>query len=96
KKGASDLTSSVGTRSLPPRKCKRHPMVTFTRRIGMATLCGVVMLSMNPRAHGQSPIFQVRPGLTLQQYAFNLQTIGRAVSTVPPYALRSEERRVGK
>ncbi len=63
-------------------------MSSLTQRIGVAALCSVAMLQMNaPRAHGQNPNFQVRPGLTLQQFAFNLETIGRAASTIPPYAL---------
>jgi hypothetical protein len=63
-------------------------MLTFGRQIGVAAMFGLAMLAMNlQRAHAQNPFFQVRPGLTLQQYAFNLETIGRAASTIPPYAL---------
>jgi len=39
------------------------------------------------QARAQSPFFRVRPGLTLNQAAFNIATIGRAFASVPPYAL---------
>jgi hypothetical protein len=58
------------------------------RRIGVAAVFGLAAASWAvPEAHGQSPFFQVRPNLTLQQAAFNIQTLGRALSSVPPYAL---------
>jgi hypothetical protein len=46
---------------------------------------GTLALSV-PAARAQSPYFQVRPGLSLQQYAFNLATVGRALSNFPPYS----------
>jgi hypothetical protein len=31
--------------------------------------------------------YMIAPGLSIQQYAFNVRTLGRAYSQVPPYAL---------
>jgi hypothetical protein len=63
-------------------------MFSSMKRIGVATLFGLAgLVSAVPEVHGQSPYFQVRPGLTLQQAAFNIATLGRAASFVPPYAL---------
>jgi hypothetical protein len=63
-------------------------MFPFMRRIVVAAAFGLAILSMNQtRALAQNPFFQVRPGLTLQQWAFNLGTAGRAFSQIPPYAL---------
>src|SRR5262249_22286547 len=40
------------------------------------------------RAQTYNPYFQIRPGLTVQQYAYNIATVGRALQQVPPYAFR--------
>jgi hypothetical protein len=34
-----------------------------------------------------NPNWYIAPGLTVNQYAYNLRTIGNAYSSVPPYAL---------
>jgi hypothetical protein len=34
-----------------------------------------------------NPNYQVYPGLSINQYAYNIRTLGRAYSYVPPYAL---------
>src|SRR5262245_60838319 len=34
-----------------------------------------------------NPNYYVAPGLTLNQYAYNVRTMGRAYSSVPPYLL---------
>jgi hypothetical protein len=44
----------------------------------------VVIPSVTAQALNPNPY--IAPGLTLQQYAYNTAVIGRALSTVPPYA----------
>ena len=45
------------------------------------------MLALNVReVHGQNPYFLIRPGLTLQQAAYNIAVLGQAAQNVPPYA----------
>jgi hypothetical protein len=44
------------------------------------TVPSVAAQSVNP-----NPL--IAPGLTLQQYAYNTKVMGRALATVPPYAL---------
>jgi hypothetical protein len=39
------------------------------------------------RAYAPYPNWPIAPGLTLNQYAYNLRVLGRAYSQVPPYAL---------
>jgi hypothetical protein len=66
-----------------------------------AVACGLAMASPAPAQspYGGRPIYvpmqrpqtvnpnpYIAPGLTLQQYAYNTATIGRALSKVPPYA----------
>jgi len=34
-----------------------------------------------------NPNYYIAPGMTLNQYAYNVSTLGRAYSYVPPYAL---------
>ncbi len=63
-------------------------MFSFPKRIGVMGSLGLAVWALTvTQAQGQSPFFQVRPGLTLQQHAFNIATMGRALSFVPPYAL---------
>ncbi len=63
-------------------------MFSSMKRIGVAGQLGLILSALAvSEVHGQSPFFQVRPGLTLQQAAFNIATLGRAASFVPPHAL---------
>jgi len=63
-------------------------MFSFMKRMGVVALICLLALSLaTAPVSAQSPFYQVRPGLTLQQYAYNVATIGRAYSAVPPYAL---------
>jgi hypothetical protein len=63
-------------------------MLTYLKRLGgVALLSAAVLLVAVPESKAQNPFFQVAPGLTLQQYATNVATIGRAFQQVPPYAL---------
>jgi hypothetical protein len=63
-------------------------MLTYLKRLGgAALLSATVLLVAVPESKAQNPFFQVAPGLTLQQYAFNLATVGRAFQQVPAYAL---------
>src|SRR5437016_14398021 len=66
----------------------RRVMFSSMKRIGVVALVGVAaLMSAVPEVQAQSPYFQVRPGLTLQQYAYNIATLGQAYSFVPPYAM---------
>src|SRR5216684_6736572 len=61
-------------------------MFSLTKRLGLAAMLGLAVLAVTgPKAHGQSPYFQVRPGLTLQQAAFNVAVMGQALQNIPPY-----------
>jgi len=62
-------------------------MSSLTKRSGMAAVLSLAVAALTvPQAHGQSPFFQVRPGLSLQQAAFNVAVMGQALQNVPPYA----------
>jgi hypothetical protein len=61
-------------------------MFTLSKGFCFAAVLGVAGLAWAvPAARAQSPYFQVRPGLTLQQLAFNVSTLGQALQNVPPY-----------
>jgi hypothetical protein len=54
-------------------------MFSSFKRIGVAALLGLAAMgSVVPEVRAQSPYFQVRPGLTLQQYAYNVATVRAA------------------
>jgi len=60
-------------------------MLRSMKRMGMAIAVGsAAILLAVPPAQAQSPYFQVRPGLTVQQYAYNLATVGQALNAYPP------------
>jgi hypothetical protein len=40
-----------------------------------------------PYSAGVNPYYQIWPGMTINQYAYNTALLGRAYSNVPPYAL---------
>jgi len=62
-------------------------MFSSMKRVSVAAMVGLAVLALTgPKAHGQSPFFQIRPGLTLQQAAFNVATMGQALQNIPPYA----------
>ena len=75
-------------------------MITIARNFAIAC-CAVVALSSSASAqwaYGQRPIYgqmplpinrnpMIAPGLSLQQYAYNISVLGRAYRTVPPYLL---------
>jgi hypothetical protein len=63
--------ASVSVAAPPPRYVP--PPVTFAPR----TFSGPLV----------NPNYQIAPGLSVNQYAYNLSVIGRAYSRVPPYAL---------
>jgi hypothetical protein len=75
-------------------------MRTFTKRIGAMMLAGLAVLGtavpevqaqlVNPIFQvpfGVNPYYRVRPGLTVSQAAYNISSLGNALSNVPPYAL---------
>jgi hypothetical protein len=39
-----------------------------------------------PYRYGVNPYYQIWPGMTINQYAYNTAVLGRAYSTWPPYA----------
>jgi hypothetical protein len=45
----------------------------------------IVIPSLAAQSINPNPV--IAPGLTLQQYAYNTAVMGRALATVPPYAL---------
>lgn len=58
--------------------------------VGLANVsqAQVMRVSSNRMAQFQpfiNPNFQVAPGLTISQQAFNIRTLGRAYQTVPPW-----------
>jgi hypothetical protein len=64
-------------------------MSYFMKRATLPAILGLAVLALcGPRAHGQvfvNPFFQVRPGLTLAQAAYNISVLGQALQNVPPY-----------
>lgn len=48
-------------------------------------LAGVLLLLAAPAVQAQNPYFQVRPGLTPQQYNYNMALYGRALAGYSPY-----------
>src|ERR1051326_6089511 len=64
--------------------------VTVMKRFGVAIVAGLCVLGLTvPKAQAQNPWFQVRPGLTLQQAAFNVAVMGQALQNVPTWAFGS-------
>lgn len=73
-------------------------MCNFVKQLGVAALAAVVTGSvLVPSAHAQfrvittspvivNPNFQVAPGLSVSQAAFNIEVLGRAFAQVPPFA----------
>src|SRR5260370_19306180 len=75
-------------------------MIIIAKRFAIAC-CAVIALSQPAWAQysfGQRPIYgqvpfpinrnpTIAPGLSLQQYAYNVSVLGRAYRGVPPYAL---------
>jgi hypothetical protein len=63
-------------------------MLNLVKRVALTGVFGwAVLVPTVSTAFGQNPYFQVRPGLTLQQAAFNVAVMGQALQNVPPYAL---------
>jgi hypothetical protein len=63
-------------------------MFRLRKWIGVAMALGLTLLAFRaPEAAAQSPGFQVRRGLTIGQAAYNIATLGQALSFVPPYTL---------
>jgi hypothetical protein len=64
-------------------------MFNFMRRASLPAVLGLAALVLGATtAHAQvfvSPFFQVRPGLTLAQAAYNISVLGQALQNVPPY-----------
>jgi hypothetical protein len=62
-------------------------MFSWTKQVSAAAVIGLATLTVAvPQASGQ---FQARPGLTAQQYAYNLATLGQALASSPANALGS-------
>jgi hypothetical protein len=58
------------------------------KRIGVAMVLGLTLLAFHaPKVQAQTPDFQIRRGLTVRQAAYNIATLGQALSFVPPYTL---------
>jgi hypothetical protein len=66
-------------------------MFSQVTRFSISALLGFAALAFTAsRSHAQfygNPFFQVRPGLTLGQAAFNISTIGQALQNVPGYGM---------
>jgi hypothetical protein len=73
-------------------------MFSQMRRFGLGATLGLAALAFTPRSQAQyfgpyygNPFFQVRPGLTVGQAAYNIATVGQALQNAPglgmnPYA----------
>jgi hypothetical protein len=69
-------------------KEKRCVMFDYVKRARLAVVGLAALALSGTRAHAQvfvSPFFQVRPGLSLAQAAFNISVLGQALQNVPPY-----------
>jgi hypothetical protein len=65
-------------------------MFRLRKWIGVAVILGLMLLALGTqKANAQVPGYVVSPrrGLTLRQAAYNVATLGQALSFVPPYAL---------
>jgi len=63
-------------------------MLSLTKRFCLVAICGLAGFTLNlEEALGQNPYFQVRPGLTLQQYTYNLATVGNTLARVQANSL---------
>jgi hypothetical protein len=63
-------------------------MLSSRKWIGAAGALGVTLLAFGAtNVNAQTGSFYVGRGMTLRQQAFNIATIGQALSFVPPYAL---------
>jgi hypothetical protein len=63
-------------------------MFRLRKWIGGAVVLGLTLLALGaPKAKAQTPDWQIRRGLTIRQAAFNIRTLGQALSFVPPYTL---------
>ncbi len=63
-------------------------MFSLTRRIGAVAIVGLATLAFDvPRVFAQNPYFQVRPGLTLQQYTLLAQAANPYAALAPRAAL---------
>jgi hypothetical protein len=64
-------------------------MFEFTKRAILPAVLGLAVLALSDaRAQAQvfvNPFFQVRPGLSLAQAAYNISALGQALQNVPPY-----------
>src|SRR5713101_1803111 len=77
-KAEAAFGSGLGIKTFSYCTRKRRAMFSLTKRLGLAAMLGLAVLAVTgPKAHGQSPYFQVRPGLTLQQAAFNVAVMGQ-------------------
>src|SRR5437879_3377629 len=66
----------------------RHAMFSLRKWIGPAAVLGLTLLVFSASiANGQNPYAHLLRGLAVQQAAYNIATIGQALSYVPPYAL---------
>jgi hypothetical protein len=63
-------------------------MFRLRKWIGVAVVLALTLLAFRaPKAAAQTPDWQVRRGLTIRQAAYNIATLGQALSFVPPYTL---------
>jgi hypothetical protein len=63
-------------------------MFRLRKRIGVMVVLGLTLVAFSaPKADAQLPGWQIRRGLTLQQAAFNIRTLGQARSFIPPFTL---------
>src|SRR5262249_54737488 len=70
-------------------RMEKTAMYTFWTPKGFAAVAALAALTAPTGAWAQTvnPYFQIRPGLTIAQAAYNTALMGRAASFVPPYAL---------
>jgi hypothetical protein len=89
---AATPSAPAQTRALPgPRAAAGAtagtPNLNALTNLGIGRAPGVPLTTPNVFQNAINPNFQVAPGLSLPQAAFNTQVIGNALSAIPPYAL---------
>jgi hypothetical protein len=69
-------------------------MFSQVKRFGLGATLGLAALAFTPSSQAQyfgpyygNPFFQVRPGLTVGQAAYNISTIGQALQNVPGFGM---------
>jgi hypothetical protein len=85
--GVLSLAAAAPIWAAPPRPSPLFPPITFPPITIRPVMINPRQLTPLPVDQHINPNWMVAPGLSLSQAAFNIQTVGRALQNVPPYAL---------